>query len=110
MLPVFPRGVQMPVDPRNARFRLPLPRLPRPYIQPRLPRFRSRQAQRLGFESLGWRSEEHTSELQSHRDLHSFPTRTLFRSVPTSTAEAPATIYSAASAALSIPPSPTIGI
>src|ERR687885_77609 len=22
-----------------------------------------------------WRSEEHTSELQSHRDLHSFPTR-----------------------------------
>src|SRR5476649_437125 len=26
------------------------------------------------------RSEEHTSELQSHRDLHSFPTTTLFRS------------------------------
>src|SRR5476649_88746 len=26
------------------------------------------------------RSEEHTSELQSHSDLHSFPTRTLFRS------------------------------
>src|SRR4030095_15091107 len=25
--------------------------------------------------SIGWRSEEHTSELQSHRDLHSFPTR-----------------------------------
>src|SRR5476649_2723196 len=30
--------------------------------------------------TLGWRnvynrSEEHTSELQSHRDLHSFPTR-----------------------------------
>src|SRR5476649_1236634 len=25
--------------------------------------------------SLEWRSEEHTSELQSHRDLHSFPTR-----------------------------------
>src|SRR5476649_528861 len=25
---------------------------------------------------IGWaRSEEHTSELQSHRDLHSFPTR-----------------------------------
>src|SRR5215204_6355022 len=24
---------------------------------------------------LVWRSEEHTSELQSHRDLHSFPTR-----------------------------------
>src|SRR5476649_1687768 len=24
---------------------------------------------------LGLRSEEHTSELQSHRDLHSFPTR-----------------------------------
>src|SRR5260221_191008 len=23
----------------------------------------------------GFRSEEHTSELQSHRDLHSFPTR-----------------------------------
>src|SRR5476649_1828556 len=27
------------------------------------------------------RSEEHTSELQSHRDLHSFPYTTLFRSV-----------------------------
>src|SRR5476649_1393223 len=26
------------------------------------------------------RSEEHTSELQSHSDLHSFPTRRLFRS------------------------------
>src|SRR5476649_1239475 len=26
------------------------------------------------------RSEEHTSELQSHSDLHSFPTTTLFRS------------------------------
>src|SRR5476649_1429513 len=26
------------------------------------------------------RSEEHTSELQSHSDLHSFPTRPLFRS------------------------------
>src|SRR5947207_932786 len=25
--------------------------------------------------SVGWRSEEHTSELQSHSDLHSFPTR-----------------------------------
>src|ERR1044072_3801220 len=25
--------------------------------------------------SSGTRSEEHTSELQSHRDLHSFPTR-----------------------------------
>src|SRR5476649_2425051 len=25
--------------------------------------------------SRGIRSEEHTSELQSHRDLHSFPTR-----------------------------------
>src|SRR5215211_338851 len=24
---------------------------------------------------VAWRSEEHTSELQSHRDLHSFPTR-----------------------------------
>src|SRR5882672_1121646 len=24
---------------------------------------------------IGLRSEEHTSELQSHRDLHSFPTR-----------------------------------
>src|ERR1044072_2082614 len=24
---------------------------------------------------FGYRSEEHTSELQSHRDLHSFPTR-----------------------------------
>src|SRR5476649_953746 len=24
---------------------------------------------------VDWRSEEHTSELQSHRDLHSFPTR-----------------------------------
>src|ERR1044072_3785054 len=28
----------------------------------------------------GTRSEEHTSELQSHRDLHSFPYTTLFRS------------------------------
>src|SRR5262252_3956182 len=25
--------------------------------------------------AIGERSEEHTSELQSHRDLHSFPTR-----------------------------------
>src|SRR5947207_833889 len=25
--------------------------------------------------NLWWRSEEHTSELQSHSDLHSFPTR-----------------------------------
>src|SRR5476649_660528 len=25
--------------------------------------------------AAGFRSEEHTSELQSHRDLHSFPTR-----------------------------------
>src|SRR5476649_2935693 len=31
-----------------------------------------RYAERCGFQS---RSEEHTSELQSHRDLHSFPTR-----------------------------------
>src|SRR5476649_2632027 len=28
-----------------------------------------------GGESRGARSEEHTSELQSHSDLHSFPTR-----------------------------------
>src|ERR1044072_2994366 len=28
-----------------------------------------------GRERVGHRSEEHTSELQSHRDLHSFPTR-----------------------------------
>src|SRR5476649_838945 len=27
------------------------------------------------FSQLAARSEEHTSELQSHRDLHSFPTR-----------------------------------
>src|ERR687886_43651 len=26
-------------------------------------------------DDVGHRSEEHTSELQSHRDLHSFPTR-----------------------------------
>src|SRR5476649_2393629 len=32
-------------------------------------------------EDKDWRSEEHTSELQSHRDLHSFPTRRLFRSM-----------------------------
>src|SRR5476649_2744709 len=29
----------------------------------------------LGIEQKRERSEEHTSELQSHRDLHSFPTR-----------------------------------
>src|SRR5476649_1705581 len=34
---------------------------------------RARVGLRSGHESL--RSEEHTSELQSHRDLHSFPTR-----------------------------------
>src|SRR6476646_9803238 len=39
-------------------------------------------AQRSGH----YRSEEHTSELQSHRDLHSFPTR---RSSDLGTANAP---------------------
>src|SRR5476649_167923 len=29
----------------------------------------------LSIEDIDIRSEEHTSELQSHRDLHSFPTR-----------------------------------
>src|ERR687894_124789 len=29
----------------------------------------------VAFDELLGRSEEHTSELQSHRDLHSFPTR-----------------------------------
>src|SRR5476649_1870679 len=29
----------------------------------------------IGHGSRSQRSEEHTSELQSHRDLHSFPTR-----------------------------------
>src|ERR687885_544465 len=29
----------------------------------------------VGRDGLDARSEEHTSELQSHRDLHSFPTR-----------------------------------
>src|ERR1044072_8859961 len=33
------------------------------------------EAHVLGQGPLGHRSEEHTSELQSHRDLHSFPTR-----------------------------------
>src|SRR5476649_2634219 len=28
-----------------------------------------------GYSQFPWRSEEHTSELLSHRDLHSFPTR-----------------------------------
>src|SRR6476646_1683419 len=35
-------------------------------------------------DASGWalrRSEEHTSELQSHSDLHAFPTRRLFRAV-----------------------------
>src|SRR5882672_1483375 len=35
-------------------------------------------AERLGMTNVTisrWRSEEHTSELQSHSDLHSFPTR-----------------------------------
>src|SRR5215204_735187 len=30
---------------------------------------------RTSFSNVAVRSEEHTSELQSHRDLHSFPTR-----------------------------------
>src|SRR5215211_6198603 len=33
------------------------------------------QSPNADFPMLGRRSEEHTSELQSHRDLHSFPTR-----------------------------------
>src|SRR5476649_1489944 len=33
------------------------------------------RARAWGWSSCGTRSEEHTSELQSHRDLHSFPTR-----------------------------------
>src|SRR5215211_7841391 len=41
---------------------------------------------RLGrAQRLRRRSEEHTSELQSHSDLHSFPYTTLFRSSTTST-------------------------
>src|SRR5476649_1449951 len=32
-------------------------------------------AQSMNFKTSSPRSEEHTSELQSHRDLHSFPTR-----------------------------------
>src|SRR5476649_1832792 len=32
-------------------------------------------AKRLGYPGRAERSEEHTSELQSHSDLHSFPTR-----------------------------------
>src|SRR5882672_2700757 len=34
-----------------------------------------RQSCRSGTGAAGFRSEEHTSELQSHSDLHSFPTR-----------------------------------
>src|SRR5579875_907821 len=45
---------------------------------------RSRSSPWRGACSFFWgsteRSEEHTSELQSHRDLHSFPTRRSFRS------------------------------
>src|SRR5260221_352311 len=33
------------------------------------------QGENVRFPGAGGRSEEHTSELQSHRDLHSFPTR-----------------------------------
>src|SRR5882672_9451991 len=46
-----------------------------------LMRMYTRWAERRGYSvdildmSDGERSEEHTSELQSHRDLHSFPTR-----------------------------------
>src|SRR5262252_8095752 len=32
-------------------------------------------AEDAGWDGVFLRSEEHTSELQSHRDLHSFPTR-----------------------------------
>src|SRR5882672_1235306 len=35
----------------------------------------SAQVQEDVFMAVQGRSEEHTSELQSHRDLHSFPTR-----------------------------------
>src|SRR5476649_2051146 len=35
----------------------------------------AQERQRDQREACDFRSEEHTSELQSHRDLHSFPTR-----------------------------------
>src|SRR5476649_2428077 len=35
----------------------------------------ARRPTRSAARATNWRSEEHTSELQSHRDLHSFPTR-----------------------------------
>src|SRR5476649_1519696 len=38
-------------------------------------RVRDRRTMDLRLENGKLRSEEHTSELQSHRDLHSFPTR-----------------------------------
>src|SRR5215211_5940606 len=50
------------------------------------------------------RSEEHTSELQSHRDLHSFPTRRSFRSSPRHHRFVPAAAASAEPPALPVAP------
>src|SRR5215204_2737232 len=47
--------------------------LPRPSRWPSSPSFRETSTPL--WRSLKLRSEEHTSELQSHSDLHSFPTR-----------------------------------
>src|SRR5262252_8406996 len=51
--------------------------IPRPIWSPRsTPSSRARVCRRSPMMPRAiWRSEEHTSELQSHRDLHSFPTR-----------------------------------
>src|SRR5579875_2753413 len=57
--------------------RMPMQPLGAPAPPPAAPQLvkRWRSLPRMTMTALGWRSEEHTSELQSHRDLHSFPTR-----------------------------------
>src|SRR5882672_2971350 len=86
---------------QSARVRQARPRRPRRRLCRRLPPRRV---------PVAVRSEEHTSELQSHSDLHSFPTRRssdLRSFISTICSRSPSATATAASTAMSPPTSPT---